>query len=902
MDGESIVIFGNSGYGKTFLCEAAADVLRSHGVETLRVRASAGGRTTALAALRERIEADEARSNPVETGDPTATPDDGARGRLVIQVDDAHLLDTASAELLGQLASDKTAVLLLTSEPLPTQGHSDSRHSSVFALNDLWIAGHADRVDLDPLTAAESVELIAEMAPEHFFDVVTTATIYERSGGSPLLIRELIAEALRGPLLLEERDSLSPRITAPSGRILDLIGHQLRVLAPAELHALALLGRFSGLSYAHALLIFPPLALRKLLHLGFLVRRDQGEDRIVAHKLMAEAAFSLTDPAGWQPMVTTLTAALMRDRALGRPLRPAECVIIAEQWTSHGDLAPVVAEWGVDAVSDVLLRGSRKCSSAGVHADALGFARQAHELTPTVVSAIEYSRALAHLKRFGQALIVLQAGEAHIETVDDACKILRWWSNLADQMPGTPPAFDQVEDRAAHWFVGDEVMAGELKLMHFVNISRTTDRTALVELGRDIATTESYSAFARIRAASLAGFEIASRGNLAEGIALLDLGENLAGPSAGSDELASTHGDIALDVFTRLSSVRCMGGIDVDIVSAELAVQVTTAIELQEYGALWQCGLVAAMLAQFRGDWPAAVAELTMVEMRVSRSDDAGWLPWIQMLLASALAHAGESDAAQAKVRTANGSVATVGPNEWLRYLLDWTTVDILTLTRKLASARAMADKLAVDPTVGGPLIEAWLLYTQIRTGTATDEVLDDLDSVVAQTDIPFLKASAQRVRAVVERNAKELDRVAENLAKLGAFGEASDISQQAAQIHVEQGERGAAAQSRSRSQSYAGAVRGTLEWPEAESTRSTDRLTEREREVAILAARGNTNRDIARTLYLSVRTVESHLYQARVKLGAPSRRDLAAILGLERGLPTIGTSPDSATKPSGVA
>ena len=250
-----------------------------------------------------------------------------------------------------------------------------------------------------------------------------------------------------------------------------------------------------------------------------------------------------------------------------------------------------------------------------------------------------------------------------------------------------------------------------------------------------------------------------------------------------------------------------------------------------------------------------------MVEMRVSRSDDAGWLPWIQMLLASALAHAGESDAAQAKVRTANGSVATVGPNEWLRYLLDWTTVDILTLTRKLASARAMADKLAVDPTVGGPLIEAWLLYTQIRTGTATDEVLDDLDSVVAQTDIPFLKASAQRVRAVVERNAKELDRVAENLAKLGAYGEASDISQQAAQIHVEQGERGAAAQSRSRSQSYAGAVRGSLEWPEAESTRSTDRLTEREREVAILAARGNTNRDIARTLYLSVRTVESHLY-----------------------------------------
>ncbi|WP_443051324.1 response regulator transcription factor [Streptomyces sp. NBC_00190] len=55
--------------------------------------------------------------------------------------------------------------------------------------------------------------------------------------------------------------------------------------------------------------------------------------------------------------------------------------------------------------------------------------------------------------------------------------------------------------------------------------------------------------------------------------------------------------------------------------------------------------------------------------------------------------------------------------------------------------------------------------------------------------------------------------------------------------------------------------------------------MTDREREIVTLAASGLPNREIAARLFLSVRTVEGHLYRASTKLGVTRRADLGPII-----------------------
>jgi DNA-binding CsgD family transcriptional regulator len=61
------------------------------------------------------------------------------------------------------------------------------------------------------------------------------------------------------------------------------------------------------------------------------------------------------------------------------------------------------------------------------------------------------------------------------------------------------------------------------------------------------------------------------------------------------------------------------------------------------------------------------------------------------------------------------------------------------------------------------------------------------------------------------------------------------------------------------------------------------DALTASEQRIAELAARGDSNRDIAQALFITPKTVENHLGRIYRKLGINSREQLPGVLAAER-------------------
>jgi DNA-binding CsgD family transcriptional regulator len=76
---------------------------------------------------------------------------------------------------------------------------------------------------------------------------------------------------------------------------------------------------------------------------------------------------------------------------------------------------------------------------------------------------------------------------------------------------------------------------------------------------------------------------------------------------------------------------------------------------------------------------------------------------------------------------------------------------------------------------------------------------------------------------------------------------------------------------------------------PALQAIEARVQLASAEREAALLAAAGRSNKQIAEELCLSVRTVENRLQRVYEKLGINGRAELAAGLQRENGKTTLG-------------
>jgi len=85
------------------------------------------------------------------------------------------------------------------------------------------------------------------------------------------------------------------------------------------------------------------------------------------------------------------------------------------------------------------------------------------------------------------------------------------------------------------------------------------------------------------------------------------------------------------------------------------------------------------------------------------------------------------------------------------------------------------------------------------------------------------------------------------------------------------------------------GTIRSSAEC--SASTSLATVLTSQEREVAIAAACGSQNREIASKLFASVKTIEHHLSRVYQKLSVTSRSEFAALIIRELARPCVTAS-----------
>lgn len=148
-------------------------------------------------------------------------------------------------------------------------------------------------------------------------------------------------------------------------------------------------------------------------------------------------------------------------------------------------------------------------------------------------------------------------------------------------------------------------------------------------------------------------------------------------------------------------------------------------------------------------------------------------------------------------------------------------------------------------------------------------------------TPLPMLRLADAHLAAAEDQNPAELLRIADELQRLELWTPAAFAFTEARAILLSRRASGGVRKCDATIAEFTARLRQRVRWHQPGDLPTVDRvrLTPRERSVARLAAQGMTNRQIAEHLACSARTVESHLAQARSKLGASSREEIAAFL-----------------------
>jgi DNA-binding CsgD family transcriptional regulator len=844
------VLTGPAGMGKTTLATTCLELAQERGMSLARATATRASRGLPFGAFASMLPPDPggdglSREGQVELlGRYTRAMVEGAGGRpLVVFVDDAHLLDDGSATLVHQLALTRAATVLATvrsGEAVP---------DPVVAL---WKDGPAERIEVGVLDDAAIEELLVTVLGGPV-DAASVRQLADHCQGNPLFLRELVRGALETGALVEEVVGLW-RLRSdlhPTARLVELVALRLGDLPGPERSVLELLTVGEPLEQAELTQLAEPAAVDTLDRKGLIVSRVNGRrvEVWLAHPLYGD--------------VVRLGISALRECAIARSL--AE--VIEAAGARRREDALLVASWRLVAgggSADLLLAGAiaararhdysltERLARAAIDERA-GFAARfvaaeaahfegrpeqaEHELATLAADATtDAERARVALVRFEN--IYLLQGRADLRVLDDTLEAITdpfWRDELVARrswvmsVQSGPRAAVEAASTVLHRPVSEPLTIAHLAVSYsLVRLGRLNEAEQLLRPAPDSGaipgTDESWGQWGVFVARVVA---LVHAGHLGEAEELLTRAYNLVVDQPASEARAFVTGWFAL-------------------------------LHLEQ----------GRVMSAFR-----RASESYTLFQQLGRSYTARW-PYIAAALALALAGQAERAAETlAAFDSLDLPMALVNATD-IHEARAWTAA----AAGDLPGARQQLDAAADLGEEVGDLIGATsALHGLARLGRAR-HVAARLADLASQVDGELVAARAAHADALAARNTEHLDKVARDFEDLGAILYAAEARAAAAVVLRRGGDIRKAAATEQHAARLLARCEGAAT-PPVRTLTARVRLTPGELDIARQAAAARTNKQIAAELYLSVRTVESHLQRVYEKLGVSGRHELTDAL-----------------------
>ena len=766
----------------------------------------------------------------------------GAEGEpLIVLIDDAQLLDPDSAAaIVGAVRGGAVVALLCLSEPRTLAARAEHADDATSPIVELWLQGAAERIDLSELTDADAESLLDLFAPVEPLDAVARKRVIALSAGSRTLLREFAHAA--SSAARSRRDPLQALRDVPRhARLGHAIAAHVTELAQPDREALALIGVLPAIAYTDALRFLPQRVVDDLRSARLVHDDGSVHHRLHANPCLAEEALRRLRPGARERMLRGVAERMLA--AGGGWWSTPVAVMLAEDWHAGGVIVPPAT---VDPAlaARVAQDAARHANDAGLPTLAVAYAAEVPDDAAAVLES-----------RYASALLFPATARDALADIDPATlpdplfmRYLRMRAHTVARR-GLDATAMSGPTRSSDVDAELIVAAAESSAFHL-----RWDHAS--ENAEQVLRRQNVRADTKVRAALLAAMSAAQRGSWRRATELFDHARHLIHPPGRPVSVGCAGRLTALGV----EMLACwFTGADLPDLPQRIHEELAVAAREGDARGIVLGGLCVAFAHAVADRAEQAVHELDAAVGRAGNLDAGPYAALIQLAIAQSLALSGDAAAARRILHRVAGE-----PDErpLPKHLLLEARLSVHAAEGRHEEARVQARR-ALEMSSESPALRIRDLYHAAALGDGDAHLLAALRDAAERTDLPMAPLLVARVEGLTQgRRGLIRRRPAELLRRPMTWSDEHSAHLPAPETPHRSG---FAAGQWSR-----GSVHRLWSVPNSEA------LTPREREIAGLVAEGLSNREIADRLFLSVRTVESHVYQARAKLGARSRIDFA--------------------------